>query len=118
MTGESIAGCVFKFSGARRFEHKRMRCEGLSTEQWAVLWNGCFKAFGVDAPVWELTLFCARFFRLADASDVAQDITESAAEDVAFVVWHLQRFLDGVGEAVACESEVLEHEWDLDCHYN
>ena len=86
-----------------------MRCEGLAAEERAVVWYRCFKALGVNAPVWELTLFCARFFRLADASDVAQDVSESAAEDVAFVVWHLQRFLDSIGEAVACEAEVLEH---------
>ena len=32
-------------------------------------------------------------------------------EDVTFVGWHLQGFLDGVGEAVAREAEVLEHLW-------
>ena len=32
-----------------------------------------------------------------------------AAENVAFVSWHLQRFLDGVCEAVTCESEILKH---------
>ena len=49
----------------------------------------------------------------ADAGDVAEEVSESAAEDVAFVGWHLQRFLDGVGESVLCEAEVLEHKWSL-----
>ena len=30
------------------------------------------------------------------------------AENVVFVLWYLQRFLDGIGESVACKSEVLE----------
>ena len=40
---------------------------------------------------------------------MSEDVSEPAAEDVAFIGRHLQRFLDGVGEAVACEAEVLEH---------
>ena len=40
---------------------------------------------------------------------MSEDVSEPAAEDVAFIGGHLQRFLDGVGEAVACEAEVLEH---------
>ena len=47
--------------------------------------------------------------RLSDAGDVAEQVPESAAEDVAFVAGHLQRFLDGVGESVAGELEVIEH---------
>lgn len=85
-----------------------MRCERLSTEHRAIVRDRRFKAFGVDASVWKLTPFFALLFT-ADAGDVAKDVSESAAEDVAFVVRHLQRFLDGVGEAVACEAEVLEH---------
>ena len=108
ITGKGIAGCVFEFSGAWRLQDERVRCEGLSTEHRAVVWYWGFKAFGVDAPVWELTLFFALLLT-ADTRNVPQDVSESAAEDVAFVVWHLQRFLDGIGESVACESEVLEH---------
>ena len=86
-----------------------MRCERLAAEHRTVGWDGCFKAFGVDAPIRELTLLLARVLCAADAGDVAEDVSESAAEDVAFVGWHLQRFLDGVGEAVACEAEIFEH---------
>ncbi len=85
-----------------------MRCEGLSSEHRAIVWHGCFKAFGVDAPIWEYTL-CFALLRAADAGDVAEDVSEPAAEDVAFMAWHLQGFLDGVCELVACEAEVLEH---------
>ena len=46
---------------------------------------------------------------IADAGDFAQEVSQLAAEDVAFVLRHRQRFLDGVGEAVACEAEVGEH---------
>ena len=88
-----------------------MRCERLSAEHWAVIWDRCFKAFGVDAPVGELTLFLARVLCVTDAGDVSEDVSEPAAEDVAFVGRHLERFLDGVGEAVAREAEVLEHVW-------
>ena len=109
ITSESIAGCVVLFLGAWRFEDKRVRCERLAAEHRTVVWNGCFKAFGVNTAVGELTLFLARVLCAADAGDVAEDVSEPAAEDVAFVGRHLQRFLDGVGEAVACEAEVLEH---------
>ena len=83
-----------------------MRCEGLPAEHGTVVGDWGFKASGVDTPVWELTLLLTLLFT-ADTRNIPQDITESAAEDVAFVGWHLQRFLDGVGEAVLCESEVL-----------
>ena len=83
-------------------------CEGLSSEDRAVVWDWGFKAFGVDALVWERTL-CFAFCFASDAGDVAEEISESAAEDVALVAWHLQGFFDGIGEAVACETEVLEH---------
>ena len=85
-----------------------MRCEGLTAEDGTAVGYRRFKAFGVDAPVWELTL-CLTLGFTTDAGDVAEEIPESAAEDVAFVFWHLQGFLDGIGEAVACEAEVLEH---------
>ena len=86
-----------------------MRCEGLAAEHRAVVWDGCFKAFGVDAAVGGLTLFLTRCLCPADAGDVSEDVSESAAEDVAFVGWHLERLLDGIGEAVARKAEVLEH---------
>ena len=85
-----------------------MRCEGLSSEHRAIVRHWRFKAFRVDTPLWELARFLARI-RIAHAGDVAEDISESTAEDVAFVLWHLQRFLDGVSEAVTCETEVIEH---------
>ena len=108
ITGEGIVGCVFEFSGAWRLEDERVRCEGLSAEHRTVVGDWGFKAFGVDASVWELALLFAHdCCSLADTRDVPQDVSESAAEDVAFVVWHLQRFLDGVCEAVLCEAEVL-----------
>ena len=85
-----------------------MRCKGLTAEDGAVGWHWCFKAFGVDAPIGVLTLFLT-LSRITDAGDVAEQVSESAAEDAAFVVWHLQRFSDGIGEAVLCESKVIEH---------
>ena len=93
-----------------------MRCEGLSTEHRAVVGDWGFKAFGVDASVLELALLFALLLT-ADTRDVPQDVSEPAAEDVAFVVWHLQRFLDGVGEAVLCEVEVLKHEYRLSAYF-
>ena len=68
-----------------------------------------FKAFGVDTSIGKLALRLA-VFRATDTCNVAQYIAEPAPEDVAFVLWHPQRFLDSVGEAIACESEVFEHE--------
>ena len=67
-----------------------------------------FKAFGVNAPLWELTLLLAPP-RTADAGDVPQGISQSAAEDVALVSGHLQWLLDGVCEEVLCKTEVGEH---------
>ena len=46
---------------------------------------------------------------ITDAGDVTEQVSETATEDVAFVVRHLQQFSDVIGEAVLCESEVLEH---------
>ena len=86
-----------------------MRCERLSTEHRAVVWYWRFKAFGVDTSVWKLTLLLALLLT-AGTRNIPQDVSESAAEDVAFVGRHPQRFLDGVCEAVAREAEVLEHE--------
>ena len=80
----------------------------LTAEDNAILWHGGFKAFGVDASFWGLTPFFTLLFT-ADTGDIAQDVSESAAEGVAFVLWHLQRFSGGVGESVACEAEILEH---------
>ena len=83
-----------------------MRGIRLTAEHRTVLRNRCFKAFGVDAPFWELALRLT-LFRATDTRDVSQDISESPAKDVALVLWHPQRFLDGVGEAIACKSKVL-----------
>ncbi len=54
-----------------------------------------------------LKYHCCFAFETGDAS---QDISQSTTEDVALVSGHLQRLLDGVGESVAGESEVLEHD--------
>ena len=89
-----------------------MRCERLAAEHRTVVWNWGFKAFGVDAPVGELTLFLARVLCAADAGDVAEDVSEPAAEDVTFGGRHLQRFFDGIGEAVLCKAEVLKHGYE------
>ena len=40
---------------------------------------------------------------------MVEDISKSAAEEVAFVLRESQRFLDSVGETVAGEAEILEH---------
>ena len=80
----------------------------LTSEDGAIVGDGGFKAFGVNAPLWELTLLLAPP-RTADAGDVPQGISQSAAEDVALTSGHLQWFLDGVGEAVTGEAEVWEH---------
>lgn len=106
--GKGITGGVFKFSGAWGFKDERMRCKRLTAKDRTIIWNGGFKALGVDASIWELTV-CFALLVASDTGDVAQDISESTAEDVALVVWHLQGFFDGIGEAVACETEVFEH---------
>ena len=85
-----------------------MRSERLVSEERAIVGYRGFKASGVDAPLWEPAAFLACFL-IADAGDFSQDVSEPAAEDVAFVFGHPQRFADGVGEAVAGEAEVWEH---------
>ena len=85
-----------------------MRRKRLTAEERAIVRHRRFKAFGVDASVGELAL-CIALFCIADASDVPERVSELAAEGVAFVLREPQRFMDGVGEAVACESEVWEH---------
>ena len=85
-----------------------MRSKRLTSEDGAIVGDGGFKAFGVNAPLWELTLLLTSP-RTADAGDASQDISQSSTEDVALVSGHPQRLLDGVGEAVAGEAEVLEH---------
>ena len=88
-----------------------MRSKRLTSEDGAIVGDGGFKAFGVNAPLWELTLLLTSP-RTADAGDASQDISQSSTEDVALVSGHPQRLLDGVGEAVAGEAEVLEHDYD------
>ncbi len=85
-----------------------MRGKWLASEHRAIVGDGGFKAFGVDALPRELAPIVA-FPPSTDAGDFSQEVSEPAAEDVALVSGHLQRFLDGVGEAVAREAEVWEH---------
>ena len=105
---EGIAWDVSACARPRRFQHERVRCERLSSEDGAVFWHGCFKAFGVDALVREFTLLFALSVP-THASDVSEDIAEPAAEDIAFIGRHRERFLDGIGEAVSGETEILKH---------
>ena len=90
-----------------------MRGKRLASEDGAIVGNGGFKAFGVDALPRKPTLVVA-FPSIADARNFSQEVSEPAAEDVAFVSGHLQRFLDGVGEAVVGETKVGEHGSRLD----
>ena len=108
VASEGIPGCIVKLSGVRWFEDERVWGEGLTPEHGTIIGDWRFKAFGVDASVWELAQLLA-LSCIADACDVAQHIAEPTPEDVAFVLRHLQRFLDGIGEAVASKTEVLEH---------
>ena len=85
-----------------------MRCEGLTPEDMTVIGDWRFKAFGVDTSIGKLALRLA-VFRATDTCNVAQYIAEPTPEDVACVLWHPQRFLDSIGEAVAREAEVLKH---------
>ena len=80
----------------------------LTSEDGTVVGHGGFKALGIHALSGKLTLIAASPL-ITDAGDFAQEISQLAAEDVAFVSRHRQRFLDSVGEAVACEAEVVEH---------
>ena len=106
---EGIAWDVSPCARPRRFQHERVRCERLTSEDGTVFWHGCFKAFGVDALVREFTLLFALSVP-TDASDVSEDIAEPTSEDVAFIGRHRERFLDGIGEAVSGETEILEHD--------
>ncbi len=80
----------------------------LTSKDGAIVGDWSFKAFGIDAFLWELALFRA-LLGIADAGDATEDIAEPPAEDVAFVSGQLQGLLDSVGEAVASETEVWEH---------
>ena len=111
VAGEGIPRRIIAFPGAGRFKDKWVRGKRLASEDGAVVRDGGFKAFGVNAPLWELTLLLAPP-RTADAGDVPQGISQSAAEDVALVSGHRQWLLDSVGEAVAGEAEVLEHGYE------
>ena len=85
-----------------------MRGKRLASEDGAVVGHGGFKALGIHALPRELTLIAASAL-ITDTGDFAQEVSQLAAEDVAFVARHRQRFTDGVGEAVSCEAEVWEH---------
>ena len=80
----------------------------LSSEDGTVFGDGGFKALGIHALPGKLTLIAATPL-IVDAGDFAQEVSQLAAEDVTFVLWHRQRFTDGVGEAVVGEAEVWEH---------
>ena len=80
----------------------------LASEDGTVIRHGGFKALGIHTFPRTLTLIAASPL-IVDAGDFAQEVSQLAAEDVAFVLGQPQRFLDGVGEAVAGEAEVLEH---------
>ena len=85
-----------------------MRRKRLTAEDSTIVWHRRFKAFGVDASVGELAL-CIACLCIADASDMAERVSELAAEGVAFVLREPQRFMDSIGEAVAGKAEVWEH---------
>ena len=108
IAGEGIPRRIVAFPGARRFKDEWVGGKRLASEDGTVFGDGGFKALGIHALTRKLTLIAASPL-IADAGDFAQDVSQLAAEDVAFVSRHRQRLLDGVGEAVACEAEVGEH---------
>ena len=85
-----------------------MRRKRLTAEDRAIVRHRRFKALGINASVGELAL-CIALFCIADASDVAERVSELAAEGVAFVLREPQRFMDSIGEAVASKPKVIEH---------
>ena len=85
-----------------------MWSEGLTPEDMTVVRHWRFKTFGVDTSIGKLALRLT-VFRATDTCNVAQYIAEPTPEDVACVLWHPQRFLDSIGEAVAREAEIFEH---------
>ena len=108
VTGECIPRRVCEFTSPRRLKDKRMRRKRLTAEDRAILRHRSLKALGINALLRELAHCLARIC-IANTSDVAERISELAAEGAAFVLREPQRFMDGIGEAVACESEVWEH---------
>ena len=85
-----------------------MRRKGLTAEHRALSRDGCFKTFRIDASLWEFTMLFTLLFT-PDTGNIAQDVSEPAAEDIAFIAGHLQWFLDGIRETVACKSKFLKH---------
>lgn len=108
VAGKGITGCVVLFPGEGWFEDEGVRCERLSSEDRAIVGYGGFKALRVDALRWVFAAV-STFLFLSDAGDVAECVSESASEDVGFIGWHPQWFLDGIRESVLGEFEVLEH---------
>ena len=108
VAGEGIAGCVVLFPGEGWFEDEGVWCERLSSEDRAIVGDRGFKALRVDALRWVFAAV-STFLFLSDAGDVAECVSESASEDVGFIGWHPQWFLDGIRESVLGEFEVLEH---------
>ena len=109
---EGIAWGVSACARPRRFQHERVRRERLTSEDGTVFWHGCFKALGVDAFIRKFTILLTLPVP-TNASDLSEDISEPASKDVAFIGRHPERFLDGIGEAVSGESEVLEHGFSM-----
>jgi len=107
VASEGIPWGKVGFPGAWRFKNKRVWCKGLPSEHRTLFGDRRFKAFGVDASIWKTTLLFALRV-LPDTRHVSEDVSELPAEDVAFVRWHFQGFLDSIGETVACESKVFE----------
>jgi hypothetical protein len=68
IAGEGIARGILQFPCVRRFEDKRMRRKRLASEERAIIGYWGFKAFGVNALLWELALFLA-LPRTPDAGD-------------------------------------------------
>ena len=88
IAGEGIPGRIVAFPGAGRFKDEWVRSKRLTSKDGAIVGDWSFKAFGIDAFLWELALFRA-LLGIADAGAPAKDIAECAAEDVAFVSGHL-----------------------------
>ncbi len=68
IAGEGFARGIFQFPCVRRFKDKRVRGERLASEERTIIGYWGFKAFGVNALLWELALFLT-LPRTPDAGD-------------------------------------------------